>query len=138
MSEAEIIGLSFAGAGAVPFLLGVIFCVRTLRFLARALDTAGTVVDLKVSRGSSGGSVYKPVVEFSTAAGAPVRFTDTLANSKSVTLQVGASAPIKYDPRRPQRAKIATPFRLWFVSGLLGGIGATFVLPGVLILLLGA
>jgi hypothetical protein len=58
----------------------------------------GSVVDLDVA------SLGNPIVEFVAADGTTVRYMDTLDGH----LALGQSVPVRYDPRAPHRARVAT------------------------------
>jgi hypothetical protein len=136
MSEAATVGLIFVPTAAVLLGLAIFFFVRTRRFLARAIDTHGTVVELVASRSSEGGTTYKPVVQFTTPEGGTFQFTDSMS-SNPPGFDVGEAAPVKYDPKNPQRARIGTGFRLWFLVALFGGLGLIFAVVGLALLVAG-
>jgi hypothetical protein len=135
MDSGLIVGLAMGGSGALLLAIGAFFFMRTRKFLATAQDASGTVVDLEVGSGSEGGTVYSPVIEFALPDGRTVRFTDGLATNPPAH-DVGEQVQVKFDPTRPEKAKLATSFRLYFVSGLLGGMGALFLVIGVLVAIL--
>lgn len=119
------------------FAIAVFLFVRTRRFLETAVDTTGTIVDLIASSSSDGGTVYKAVVAFKAADGRDVTWTESMASNPPPG-QPGDEVPVKYDPTNPEEARIAKPFRLWFLPGLLGllggifgGLGAVFTVIGL-------
>jgi hypothetical protein len=133
-----LVGVIFLAVGAIQLGLGIFFFARTRRFLRTAVETTGTIVDLVESRSSEGGTSYKAVVEFQTADGRSMKWTESMASNPPAG-DIGEQIPIKYDPKNPSRARIAKRFRLWFVSALLGllgllflGIGAVLTAAGVL------
>jgi hypothetical protein len=134
-----LIGVIFLAVGAIQLGLGIFFFARTRRFLRTAVETTGTIVDLVESRSSEGGTTYKAVVQFQTADGRSITWTETMASNPPAG-QIGEQTPIKYDPANPNKARIAKRFRLWFLSGLLGllgllflGIGAVLTAAGVVV-----
>jgi hypothetical protein len=131
-----LVALIFLAVGAVQLGLGVFFFVRTRRFLRRAVETTGTIVDLIESSGSEGGTVYQAVVEFQTADGRAIRWQESMASNPPAG-QPGEQIPIKYDPANPNKARIAKTFRLWFLSGLLGLLGLLFLGLGVVLTVAG-
>lgn len=137
MSGGQIAGLVFTGLGAGLLLVGVFWIARVRRFLKAAVDTDGTVLghQSRTSRSTSGGSStsYYPVVQFATAEGRAVQFTDQIGGSPP-SHDVGETVPVKYDPSDPGHARIATGFRLWFGPGLIGILGVGFLVPGVIVL----
>ncbi|MGI8796561.1 MAG: DUF3592 domain-containing protein [Acidimicrobiia bacterium] len=137
MSGGQIAGLVFAGLGALLFSIGAFWFMRVRRFLATAVDVEGTVLghQSRRSRSTSGGSAtsYYPVVQFATAEGRSVEFTDQVGGSPP-SHDVGETVPVKYDPGDPEHARIATGFRLWFGPGLIVLLGVGFLVPGVIVL----
>lgn len=134
-----LVGLIFLGVGAIQLGLGIFFFVRTRRFLRTAVEATGTIVELIESSGSEGGTVYQAVVEFQTADGRSIRWQETMASNPPAGQQ-GDQLLMKYDPARPQRARIAKATRLWFLPGLFGllgllffGIGVVLTVAGVLV-----
>ena len=128
------VGPIFAGTGSLLLLLGLLFYWRTSSFLARAVPAEGVVVDFRTSRGSEGGTTYRPVVSFQTHEGEAHQFTDAVSTNPP-GFSIGDPVPIAYDPANPGRAKITKPFRLWFVTGLMTGLGGLFLLLGVILTL---
>jgi uncharacterized protein DUF3592 len=125
-----MIGLIFAGVGALELLIGAFFFFRTRSFLERAVSASGTVVGFATSHSSEGGTSYHPIVEFQAADGQAHRFQDSMG-SNPPGFEEGESVPLKYDPSNPGKARINKPFRLWFVAGLLGGMGLLFLVIGL-------
>ena len=122
--------LGFGLAGGIVAALGLLSLVRTLLFVRRAERAEGRIVGRELYSGSGGrGPTYKPVIEFATPDGAVHRFTDPIQSNRPG--DVGDTVPVRYDPRRPGRARLDKPFRLWFVPGLLLFIGATFLAAGL-------
>jgi hypothetical protein len=129
----QIIGPIFFGVGLLLLVIAIFLIYRTRRFLARAVDTTGTVISFVTSHSSEGGVTYKPVVQFQVG-GQVVQFVDSMGSSPP-SYEVGEVLPVKYDPLNPQKARPNKPFRLWFAPGLLilmgaifGGIGAAMLL----------
>jgi hypothetical protein len=130
------IGFGFLGVGAVFVVVAYLCSVPTRRFLLTAVDATGTVVDLaESSRPEGGGSRFSVIVEFRTAGGATVRWTERTASDPPVG-QPGEAVPIKYDPTDPQRARLGTPARLWLLPRLFGTIGAAFFGTGAILVIL--
>jgi hypothetical protein len=137
MSGGQIAGLVLTGLGALLVSIGAVWFTRIRRFLATAVDVEGRVLghQSRTSRATSGGSStsYYPVVEFATAEGRSVQFADQVGGSPP-SHEVGETVPVKYDPREPENARIATGFRLWFGPGLIGFLGLGFLVPGLIVL----
>jgi hypothetical protein len=111
------------GFGVVLVGLGLFFLVRTSAFLRGAANADGRVVGLEHHPGSQE-PTYKPVVEYTTPDGEVRRFTEPIRSSRP-GCEVGDRVAVKYDPSRPDRARLNKPFRLWFLPGLLLFLGAT-------------
>jgi Protein of unknown function (DUF3592) len=131
-----LVGIIFLAVGAVQLGLGVFFLARTRRFLRTAVDTTGTIVDLLESHSSEGGTTFQAVVEFQTADGRTIQWTERMASNPPAG-QSGDQVPMKYDPTDPDDARIAKTFRLWFLSGLLGLLGPLFFGIGVVLTVAG-
>jgi Protein of unknown function (DUF3592) len=133
-----LIGVIFLAVGLPMVLIAIYLIFRTRRFLRTAVSTTGVIVDLIASSGSEGGTVYQAVVDFQTADGRTVRWTESMASSPAAG-QPGEQIPMKYNPDNPEEARINRTFRMWFLPGLLiflgvvfGGLGALFTILGLL------
>jgi hypothetical protein len=98
---------------------------RSVLFHRRAVETTGTVVAYQTSSSSEGGLTYQPVIEFRTAEGRMVRFTDRMG-SNPPRYEQGMVIPVKYDPKKPTKAKPGGAFRTVFTPALLLGLAAVF------------
>jgi hypothetical protein len=116
-------------AGAVMIALGLFFLWRTWSFLQRAVDTEGVVVGMKESR-SSKGSGYSPIFEYRSADGAMHRVTEG-SSSSHPGVAVGDTVPVKYDPKRPDKGRLAKPLNLWGFGGFFVFLGTLFVVVGL-------
>jgi hypothetical protein len=128
-------GLIFAGVGGVSLLIGILLYISRRRFLRDAVSVPGTVTGHVQRSGSEGGTVYSPVVQFTTMEGQALTFTESVA-SNPPRHQAGASVKVLYPPGNPQAARVAGWFGLWFLPtfALLFGLG--FLGAGVPIFLL--
>lgn len=99
----------------------------TNEFVSGARVAQGTVVDLVSSRSSD--STWAPVVVFRTAEGREVRFRSEVRSSPP-SHSVGETVEVLYRPEQPAKAEINSFMSLWFVTMVLGGIGAVFTLLG--------
>ena len=97
--------------------------VHTKRFVAGAERATGTVIDLSVDF-SSDGTVYYPVVRFTTAEGRTVEFRSSSGSSSQP--DVGDRVDVLYDPDDPQDAQLSGFFDLWLWTIALGGLGFLF------------
>ena len=124
--------------GAPFVLLGVYEIVDTNAAISRGGQATGTVVDNSYSvtqDGTNESGAYYPVVEFTTAGGQVVRFTDGIG-SLPPDYVIGASVPVLYDPAGVDQPRLASWKRLWSAPTLFIVVG---LLPGtVFALWLGA
>ena len=129
-------GIILGAVGVLFLIVGAVMGMGTRRFLSSAVDTQGKVVGfVKQSSGSEGGTSTHAQVEYSTAAGETVTFTE-----KSQTfgaLSVGSAVPVKYDPAAPKKARIATSGRLWVTVIVLVGLGVALLIVGVVLAVVG-
>ena len=102
--------------------LGLFFLARTIVFLRGAARTQGRVVSLEHHPGENG-ATYKPVVEYVRPDGQRQQFREQIA-SGNPRVKVGDTVPVRFDPERPEHARIDRPLSLW-------GLPAFFLLMGV-------
>ena len=131
-----LIGVIFLAVGAVMAGLGSFFLARIRRFLRTAVDAIGTVVELRESSGSEGGTVYSAVVDFQTVDGRSIRWEETMASNPPAG-RPGEQLAMKYDPANPKRARIARATRMWFMPVLFGGLALLFLGLGVALTIAG-
>lgn len=105
--------------------LGVFFLLRTIAFLRRAVATEGTVVDMHASSGEHG-PTYAPIVEYRRPDGQTQRFQEE-GSSSHPGVSVGDRVPVKFDPERPEHARIDRPFRIWGLPAFFFLLGAIFL-----------
>ena len=77
---------------------------------------------------------YNPLIEFTAADGAVIRFNNAVHSS---FWSDGDSVPIAYDPANPQNASIDSFAGRWFLAGLTGMLGGFFLLTGIVLTVLG-
>lgn len=121
-----------------PLAVGCLFlgyCLQEVRRLHRlrssGSDTRGTVTDF-VERGSGRDQTRHAVVSFTTSTGRRVTFTDPVHADRMYS---GLTVPVKYDPDRPEEARIDGRWRLYSgpalgaFFGLILVLGALFGTP---------
>ena len=123
--------LIFPGIGVLLLLIALLVWLRTRRFVRESLRAQGTVVGFDESR-DEGSTTYAPVVSFTAQSGVAVQFTD-LIYSRPRGYDVGQQVEVLYHWQDHSRARLASPFRLYFVPGLLGFLGLVFSSAGVII-----
>jgi len=134
MAERFLFLLIFGGVGAALLLIAAFLWIRVRRFVAEAFRGEGTVVGFAESRGSKGGTLYAPVVEFTARGGGVRRFTDPVSSSPA-GYSVGQRVEVLYHWQDQDRARLASKFRLYLAPALLGFIGLIFTCVGVGIML---
>jgi hypothetical protein len=127
----DYVPLIFPGVGLVLLVIASVSLVMTRRFVREALRTQGTVVGFVQRRSGKGGRTYSPVVTFATQTGQH-QFTDPVSSSPA-GYTVGDRVEVLYHWQDHGRARLASPFRLYFVPGLLGLLGLIFTSVGVVV-----
>lgn len=135
MKAITIVKYVFGLIGAA-LLAGAFFMYRsTSDFLAEAIKTEGTVVDLALSR-SSNSTTYSPIVQFTSRDGQAIEFISSFS-SNPPSYRKGEKVEVLYLPVNPQDAKISGFFSLWGGVSIVGGLGAVFFAIGTGIMLAG-
>ncbi len=113
-------------------LIGVAMLVGALAFQmhrmgdqTNMLATSGAVVDI------AGGC---PTIEFSTGNGEVVSFRGGVC-SNPPSFAIGKPVAVLYEAANPSHAQLDSFMENWFVSLLLGGMGAVFTLLGLVFVL---
>lgn len=123
------IGMLFALVGVVLFLGAAFSAYRTEDFLSRSVVTQGQVIDLRFSE-----DVYFPVVQFDAGLNGPLTFQGT-TGAKPPAFSKGQTVTVRYDPADPLHVFIDSAWEIWFVTAVLGFLGAIFTLFGGMIVL---
>ena len=137
MGALLLVGVLFVLIGIAVLISGAVAAVKQSRKAARGVAATGTVVDLVkqvFSPGSAG--VYCPVVDFTTAAGQPVRF-ESQFGTMPASHRVGQSIAIRYDPADPQKAEVDSATANWFVPGCTIAMGLLFLVLGLVFVVIG-
>lgn len=128
--EQLVTGLIFFAVGGA-LLAGAAFSwLRTRSFVAESVRGFGEVVGLREH--NDDGVTYSPVIRFSGPGGRVVEFTET-TSSNPPGYSVGDRVEILYRPHDPGSARVASPWRLYLLAGILGTIGGVFFLVGLLV-----
>jgi hypothetical protein len=131
-----LVGLILLGVGVIDLALAVFLIRRTRSFLERAVAVTGTVTGFAQSTSSDSGVAYHPIVRFETIEGETHEFQDSLA-SNPPSFKEGESVPVKYEPTRPDRAKIAKTFRIWLIPGMFTVSAVGLLVAGGIVLAVG-
>jgi hypothetical protein len=134
MKVISVIKYAFFLVGAA-MLIGAAWMVHSTReFLAGAQRTEGTVVALVPSRGSSGSTLYSPVVTFRSADGRDIEVRSRVASNPPAHDE-GETVSVLYRPAAPGDAQVESFFSLWGGASIVGGIGSAFFLVGLSMIL---
>jgi hypothetical protein len=128
-------GLILGAAGVLVLIVGAVTGFRIRSLLNTAAEAQGKVVGFVKQALSEGGSSKHAEVEFVTADGETVTFTETSQTMGG--LAVGSQVPVKYDPARPRKARIATGGRLWGTVIMLSVVGIALLIVGVVLVIIG-
>jgi hypothetical protein len=127
----DYVPLLFPAIGVLLLIIAFVLLVMTQRFVRAALRTQGTVVALAERRGRKNGRTYSPVVSYATQTG-QFQFTDSMGR-RPAGYSVGDRVEVLYHWQDHGRARLASPFRLYFVPGLVGLLGLLFTLIGMIL-----
>jgi hypothetical protein len=125
----ELIGIALLGGAALSYR-------SSSAFEAAAQRTEGTVVDLEPRRSSSGGDVYRPIVEFACRDGRTVRIAGGTA-SNPPAFRRGDRVGVLYRPGAPEEARLDRWADRWLGVILLGVLGFAFSAAALAPLLIG-
>jgi hypothetical protein len=113
-----------------PFLvIGLSEVYKTTQTINAFASARGTVVDNVWRAFAQGGAAYTPVIEFQTADGQTIRFTDGIGTYPA-EYEEGAQVNILYDPQDVHHARINSWKRIWFGPTLITAIGVLPILVG--------
>ena len=114
-----------------PFLIiGLSEVYKTAQTINAFAATRGTVVDNVWQAFAEGGAAYTPVIEFQTADGQTVRFTDGIGTYPP-EYEAGAQVNVLYDPQDVHHARLNSWKRIWFGPTLITSIGVLPILVGI-------
>ncbi|PHJ57965.1 hypothetical protein VF14_28395 [Nostoc linckia z18] len=133
-----IFGSIFGGVGTIITVTGIIIGLNTRSFVASAIPTQGTVIELvqRWSTDNKGRSsyVYYPVVQYTTRSGESTVFEST-SGTNPPQFAKGQQIEILYVPDKPGSATINSWFSLWFLPLMFTGLGSIFAVVGGVVLL---
>ncbi len=116
-------------------VIGIISYIRTKKFLNRAVETRGIVID-KAFKGSSegGGGMYSPKIKFTDRMGKELEFTENWSSNRP-DFKIGDEVIVLYDPANPVKARRGgKKWKFFFVAWLIGGLGILFT--GILLIVI--
>jgi hypothetical protein len=124
----RIIFFFWLGLGLFVLGLTFYFWSDTQSFLAKAVPTTGTVLQMEES---DDGGTYAPVVGFQTLTGQKIEYhSNTSTNPPAY--RVGDKVNVLYDPAKSSNVRINDFISLWLLVLILGIMGSIFTAIGVL------
>jgi hypothetical protein len=134
MSVSFHLGLLMIAIGLKVGSLGGLLFLRRLRFLRKNCTTSGVVEKVTLMH-LVDGNAYQPKITFTTRTGENVVLT-SVGMSNPPRFRVGQEVPVVYDPSNPRKARIRSFASLWFASLLFGGLGSSFLLIALMLMLI--
>jgi hypothetical protein len=107
--------------------LGALFLLRTIAFLRGAVAAEGTD---RRHHALVRAARPDPQPDRRVRAARRQQFTED-GSSSCAGVEVGETVRVKFDPERPERARIDKPFRLWGVPVFFFMMGALFLLASL-------
>ena len=104
------------------------FILPNLKAMESGEKTTGTIVDVKTSRSSKGGTSYMPTIEYLTKTGEKFSYTPSYS-SGLFPHSKGQKVDIIYNKNTPGDAVIDDLVSMWFIPGvfsLFGLVPVTF------------
>ena len=137
------LGVTFILMGALPALIGVGFVIRSVSQWIGTSSTEGTVIALEKNRSpisSSSGlrkrgtpsASYAPVVRFKVDD--QTYFVDGLTATTQTPYRIAQKVRVLYRTTQPSQAYIDSFTERWLGAVICTGVGALFIIPGVLLL----
>lgn len=128
-----IFGSVFGGIGLVLLVAGLVVYTTVVSSQEHTQLVRGKVVRLSAGRGSKGGTVYTPVVEFSFN-NQIFQIYGSVASSPP-SFDVGEEVELFVNPQSPQTASINSFMENWFAVLVLGILGSVFSAIGIFLLI---
>ena len=123
--------------GLVVFALGVASTVRTVLFVANAVETTATVVKVEKhwspgDEDRSGSWLYTPTFRYT--AGGRERVVTLDHSGTEYDYDPGDTVAVRYRPEEPRKVRVASVFGIWFGSLITLGIGTMIPLMALAVL----
>ncbi len=116
---------------SVPLIvLSIFFWFSTQRFIDKAKQTKGTIVDIELNADLTGIGYYF-VIKFKTIDGQEFQ-TNSRVRTKYARSKVGQVVDILYDPANPNDARIDSIMNLYSMPITLGGAGIIFLCTSIM------
>jgi len=126
-----IFGIGFPAIGVLLLGIGIAVFVSGERSRSTGVLTVGNVVGMQEWVDPEG-SMYAPIVRFTTTKGEVVEFTSK-TRSRPAEYDPGDTVEVLYQPDAPNDAEIDSPFERYFAPTLLGGIGLVLAVVGAVV-----
>lgn len=136
----RLVGYIFGAVGMALLCFAAYLYSTEAQFVADGQTALGTIIDIRVRVGGRRGARYEyrePVIRFQTVEGQTIEFV-ALSGSYREDLVKGDSIEIVYLPSNPYSAEIKGSGRL-FTGGVVCSIlGATSLVPGLVLVVIPA
>lgn len=124
-----IFGGVFGGIGLLLLIGAVVAYFYTNKSREGTILVKGKVVELSPSRGSKGGTMYTPKVEFQINNQTYQIYGSVSSNPPA--FDIDEEVELFVNPKSPQTASINSFMENWFVVLILGFMGTVFVAIGI-------
>jgi hypothetical protein len=111
--------------GSFLIVIAAALWLNTIRFLARSVETTGTVVR-HVTRSGKYGSKIAPVVQFHTPEGKLIEFTENVSSDPLILIE-GHDVKVAYDRENPERARIKSFQYLHLIPLIVAVVGLAII-----------
>lgn len=116
--------------GPILLLVGLGCLLYTLHFLHTAERTEGKVLELRRNVDSDGDISFAPVFQFVAPNGTKYVVESHLSTS-SPSFEPGQTVALRYDPRNPDSARIATYTQTWGYETVCAILSVVFTSIGL-------
>jgi hypothetical protein len=127
----KLLAIAFTALAVVLGTVGGGLAVTRAFFIQRAATADGVVVEM-LPQGARPGTPQRPSIRY-TAADTVPRTLVSGVETWPPRFATGDRVAVLYDPLRPAQAYAADGFDLWFVPALVGGLGAAFMVPALIL-----
>lgn len=127
-----LVGLIFAGVGAILAIIGFGFGYNSWSFTSGARKADGKVIRL-VQTTDRRGTTSAPVIRY--AVDGQTFEVQSSVSSSPPAYSVGDHVAILYPPEHPHQGRLHSFTELWVAPLVLGGMGTLFFIIGVAVVL---
>lgn len=126
-----IFGIGFPAVGILLIAIGIAVYVSGERARSSGVIATGNVVGVEEWVDPEG-SMYAPIVRFTTREGEVVEFTSK-TRSRPAEYDPGDVVPVLYSPDAPKEAEIDSAFGRFGAPAILGGVGLVLAVVGAVV-----